>query len=704
MSRADASAAVSVDRFFQFALLGLVASGYLAVAGSGYLDVPTLALTAAGLLLRALLIYGIVRVEISERTTTLATLLYSAFYVVDYLFLSRSFLWSTVHLVFFLAVIKILTAKTNRDHLYTAVIAFLELIAAAILSGNFNFFLFLTLYLVFGIAALTSGEIRRSMAKAATTSHAGFKRFHPRLATLAVTVTAGILLLTTGLFFLLPRTADAAFSRLISHRMHLPGFSNQVNLGDIGEIQTSSRPVMHIRVYGDFPAGLKWRGETLPDFDGKRWSNPDRGRHAIDVVRGEAELVAPADRSPGRRLNYQVQYDDLDTDALFFAGSPETVVLHSSLIFRTDDGAVRLGHTPPPGFRYDAYSLLEEPPGMAAERYPTPVLPLESRERYLQLPRIDPRIPQLARWLTTDSTSDLGRARALESGLRARYGYTLELPSHEETDPLANFLFVRGKGHCEYFASAMTVMLRTLGIPARLATGFQSGVYNPMTELWLVRASDAHAWVEAWIPGHGWTTFDPTPADPNFSGYAWLSRVNMYLDTANTFWQQWVVGYDAGQQGSLADRIEQGVRRAGVHWLDVSDWKFQVPAGAWPRVHLRELLIALGLLLAGWLLARPIARLVRVRRHVLRVKRGEASVADATLLYERLLRILKHQGYHKPAWFTPAEFAASLPAPVGPPVVEFTATYNALRFGGRAEAAPRLSLLIEELERRERRT
>ncbi len=331
-------------------------------------------------------------------------------------------------------------------------------------------------------------------------------------------------------------------------------------------------------------------------------------------------------------------------------------------------------------------------------------MPLESRERYLQLPRIDPRIPQLARWLTADRTSDLGRARALESGLRSRYGYTLELPSHEEADPLANFLFVRGKGHCEYFASAMTVMLRTLGIPARLATGFQSGVYNPMTELWLVRASDAHAWVEAWIPSRGWVTFDPTPPDPNPFGYAWLSRISLYLDTANTFWQQWVVGYDAGQQGSLADRIEQGVRRAGVHWLDVSDWRLDVPAGAWPRLHLRQILTVLGLLLAVWLLARPVARLVRVRRHVRRVKRGEASVADATLLYQRMLRVLKHQGYHKPAWFTPAEFAASLPVAVGPPVVEFTATYNALRFGGRPEAAPRLSLLIEELERRERRT
>ena len=478
MARSDASAAVSVERFFQFSLLGLVASGYLAVAGSGYLDVPTMALTAAGLMLRAVMIYGALRLEISERAATLATIAYAGFFLLDYLFLSRAFLWASVHLVFFLAVVKILTAKTSRDHLYTAVIAFLELIAAAILSNNFNFFLFLTLYLIFGIAALTSGEIRRSMAKAPSTARTGLRRFHPRLAVLAVTVSAGILILTAGLFFLLPRTADAAFSHLISHRMHLPGFSNQVNLGEIGEIKTSSRPVMHIRVYGEFPAGLKWRGESLPDFDGKRWFNPNRERRPVDVVHGEAELVSPGDRSPGHRLNYEVQFDDLDTDALFFAGTPDTVVLHSPRLYRTDGGGIRLGQPPPPGFHYDAYSLLEERPETATPLYPVPLLPLVSRERYLQLPQIDPRIPALAHRFTEGRASDLGRARAIEAGLRSEYGYTLELPNRELADPLADFLFARRKGHCEYFASAMTVMLRTLGIPARLAATASRAAYT----------------------------------------------------------------------------------------------------------------------------------------------------------------------------------------------------------------------------------
>src|SRR5215813_1750637 len=105
MLRADANPAVSVERFFQFSLLGLVTSGYLAVAGSGYLDAPTIVLTTIGLVIRALWILGALRFEISERAATVATIAYSAFFLFDYLVLSREFLPATVHLLFFLAVV-----------------------------------------------------------------------------------------------------------------------------------------------------------------------------------------------------------------------------------------------------------------------------------------------------------------------------------------------------------------------------------------------------------------------------------------------------------------------------------------------------------------------------------------------------------------------------------------------------------------------
>ena len=705
MPRFDASAAMSVERFFQFSLLGLVASGYMAVAGSGYIDGPTIVLTAGGLLLRGLLVCGFFRRDLSERAVTIATLGYMAFFVLDYLLLSRDLLAATVHLVFFLAVVKILTARTNRDYLYTAVIAFLELLAAAILSTSFNFFLCLALFLLFAIAALTSNEIRRSMQTASATARGGLRFFHPRLAAIAVFVTAGILVLTAGLFFILPRTADAAFAHLISHRIHLAGYSNHVTLGEIGEIQASSRPVMHIRLFTrEVPGGLKWRGSALTHFDGRRWSNDKSPEELVPEDRGRINLVPPGLRPPGRQITFDVEFNDLDTDSLFFAGTPEWVDLHRPLLRRRDTASYRLGGAPPPsGLRYEAYSLLEDPPETALPTAPAPVLSESDRRRDLALPPLDPRIPALARSMTAGSISDLERARDIERRLRSDYTYTLQLPQREVPDPLAYFLFTRRKGHCEYFASAMAVMLRTQGIPTRLATGFQSGIYNPLTDLWLVRSSDAHTWVEAWLPGLGWSSFDPTPPDLAARSFGLGTKLSLYLDAASTFWQEWVVSYDPSHQGTLADRFQQTASRLGIRWFDSltgvpGAWDLYV--AGWFERHGLEFLAAALVCALLWMSLPPLVRLLRMRHRVKRARRGQ-GVADATVLYQRMLQILQRSGYHKPPWFTPAEFASSLGASaLARPVADFTAAYNALRFGGCAGAAPRLSALLDELERK----
>ncbi len=705
----QASAAVFVERFFQAALLGLVASGYLAVAGSGYLDTPTVVLTAAGLVLRAFLVSGLLRLEIPDRFVNFATIAYTVFFGVDYFLLSREFLPATVHLVFFLAVMKILTAKTSRDYLYTAIIAFLELLAAAILSVNLNFFLFLALFLFSAMAALTSAEIRRSTHRSSVTARTGLHRFHPRLAFLAAFVTMAILSLTAALFFVLPRTADAAFAGLLARRIYIPGFSNQVTLGEIGEVKTTSRPIMHVRIFGDVSPNLKWRGAALSEFDGRRWSNPPGDKDQLVITEGgHAALVDPdfRDTHPGRRVNYQVDLNAIDTDALFFIGTPESLDLRHPSVMRTATGGYRLGHAPPQGLRYDAWSLLEPPPGAAAVLGAAPVLPLEQRRRYLQLPALDPRIAPLAARMTEGAASDLDRALALERRLHTDYGYTLQLLPQEVRDPLAHFLFVRKQGHCEYFASAMAVMLRVVGISSRMVTGFQSGVWNPISELYVVRASDAHSWVEAWIPGRGWTTFDPTPPDPNPRTLSLFAKAALYLDAAETFWKDWVVSYDLNRQGTLADSMEQGARRMGIRWFDsFATWatEWRADTGRWLRSSGWRVGIAGLCLVPVLLLIRPVWRMLHVRRRVRRVRRGRAQTGDATLLYARMLHILRRRGYQKPPWLTPREFASTLPpGPARELVGEFTLAYNAVRFGGRIETAPHLSLLLDQLERQER--
>src|SRR5208337_3958429 len=178
---------------------------------------------------------------------------------------------------------------------------------------------------------------------------------------------------------------------------------------------------------------------------------------------------------------------------------------------------------------------------------------------YLQLPPLDPRIPELAAQITGSASNNYDKAVAIEQYLNTHYGYTLQLLRSPVGDPLANFLFDRKQGHCEYFASSMAVMLRTLSIPSRVVNGFRSDEFNDVTGNYVVRAKNAHSWVEAYFPGYGWITFDPTPGGATGSPQGW-GRVMLYLDAATSFWREWVISYDTSHQSIVAQTMMSGTR------------------------------------------------------------------------------------------------------------------------------------------------
>jgi transglutaminase-like putative cysteine protease len=703
MVRQEPGAASSVERFFQFSLLGLVASGFLAVAGSGYLDAPTIVWTAAGLLLRGVLVGGGLDWRPSRRAIAWLLLACGGFLLADGLAISRQTAPVLVHLFFFLTTVQVVAAANRRDYLAAAAISFAELAAAAVLSLSPGFLVALVLYMGFATAVLIGAEIRRSLRKAPAAAHPGTRGLGVRLAAVAASMALGIVALTAGIFLLSPHAAGSALGSLLFHRMSLPGFSRRVRLGEIGRFRAGSRAAMHVRLYAAEPsAGLKWRGGALTAFDGQQWSNPGAAEARLYTDRGRLDLVPTGRRRPGRHIVYEVFLDAIDSDALFFVGVPEHVEVRAPYLLGAAASGFRLEGRPPQGFRYEAYSLLENLPAGSPPVYPPPALDAAERSRCLQLPKLDPRIGDLARQSAGGAASDLEKAQGVERRLRTDYGYTLDPPRRKPADPLADFLFTRKKGPCEYFASSMAVLLRTQGIPARLATGFQSGIYNQLTNLWLIRSSDAHAWVEAWIPDRGWTTFDPTPPGPAPHSTV-ATRLALYLDAADGLWREWVVSYDPRHQGSLMDRAQRSAARLGIRWFDtLSDAQtyWDGPAGQWLRRTSPRLLAAMGLGALLWLAAPPAIRALAMRRRERRVRRGRAAAGDAALLYRRMLRILKRRGYQKPPWFTPAEFAASLPRTrLGNAAGEFTAAYNAWRFGGRTEQAPRLSALLEELRR-----
>jgi transglutaminase-like putative cysteine protease len=156
--------------------------------------------------------------------------------------------------------------------------------------------------------------------------------------------------------------------------------------------------------------------------------------------------------------------------------------------------------------------------------YPATILQ-EIRQRYLQLPNgFDHRIRELARRTANGATSPY---RDSQRQSRPIFDPTTPIPSiwHrvDDGDPVADFLFTARQGHCEYFASAMVLMLRALGVPARLVNGFQTGEYSEAADVFTVRQSDAHSWVEVYFSEQGWVQFEPTP-DAGMSRYdkGWL--------------------------------------------------------------------------------------------------------------------------------------------------------------------------------------
>jgi hypothetical protein len=342
--------------------------------------------------------------------------------------------------------------------------------------------------------------------------------------------------------------------------------------------------------------------------------------------------------------------------------------------------------------RYEGVSDLPLYPA-AALRQDTTNYPPDLRLTYLQLPPLDPRIPALAAKITTGARTPYDKAAAIENYLHAHYGYTLDLRGDPGTDPLAYFLFQKRAGHCEYFATAMAVLLRVSGVPSRYVTGFLPGEYNDVGGDYIVRARDAHSWVEVYFPSYGWVPFDPTPpGEPRSHGL--MDRMSLYFDWLQYNWGEWVVNYDYGHQLTLAHTLEHSSedwKQNAVNFLETKKRRaLDEMDGVVARVARdRRLLLIVGLLL---LLGLSILRKQEaiagafLRWKILWKARGQGGAATssslASLEYRRMLRALERAGWRKGMSQTPLEFASGFGASkLANPVMAITELYQSARFG-----------------------
>jgi transglutaminase-like putative cysteine protease len=398
-------------------------------------------------------------------------------------------------------------------------------------------------------------------------------------------------------------------------------------------------------------------------------------------------------------IHYEVLMEPMGNNVFFLAPRARTVAGNYRMIETDGDDAVFNLDLEHPVERYEATSNIS--PSFTSES--GDAANVEGAKRYLRVPSLDSRIPLLAERVGSISPDSFGKALAIEEYLRTKFGYTLELPRTVQPDPLANFLFERKQGHCEYFASAMAVMLRTQGIPSRVVNGFRGGEFNDVSSQYVVRASNAHSWVEAYFPGRGWVSFDPTPAGPGEMHTGW-SRLLLYVDAAASFWREWVISYDVGHQRLLGQEARRSSRQM---LLEMQHWARGKYASIMMMVRRTSRRMAHepvgwtlgGILSAGLLLllaaSGKLWRMLRTWR--LANSPDRSPSAAATIWYQRMLRKAAKQGWRKSPVQTPAEFVTSIEdETMRARVAAFTRRYESARFGNSLEDANRLPELYEQ--------
>ncbi|MEX2610775.1 MAG: transglutaminaseTgpA domain-containing protein [Gemmatimonadota bacterium] len=517
------------------------------VSGAG-LDAP------ASLPVLALLLLAAVRPpseRLARRFETLwrvlaVVLMARAAYFV--LFVPEDVVLPMVDLLLVLLAAEALRRHDLAGHARVYALSFALLLAAAAYRPGVLFAVAFVAYVVLATLTLTVGHLTRAGAGGARVP----RRYLAHWAASSGFVLLGALLV----FAAFPRVSRGWVSRSAPPARSVVGFGDRVSLGEHGA-RLESNPAVVLRV--EFPDGapgpapsLYWRGRSYDRFDGIVWSRTPRA----GIGRGPP--IPPRGAEPVRQTIYAVP---LEVPVLFGLHPVALIEARSRIrTFQEPNGDWRYAGGAAPVYEVVSADRSPHPARLRATTAANP----PGGAAYVQLPPLSGRVLELADSLTAGATTDYDRAVAVQRWLRSDFAYTLELPATARQATLEYFLFERRAGHCEYFSTAMAVLLRAAGIPTRNVNGFLGGEWNTLGGYLLVDQNRAHSWVEVWFEGVGWVAFDPTPAGVGVAagvGRGWLGPLRFVMDGLEHRWGKWVLDYDLERQLEVARRAGDAFSR-----------------------------------------------------------------------------------------------------------------------------------------------
>lgn len=296
-------------------------------------------------------------------------------------------------------------------------------------------------------------------------------------------------------------------------------------VGFDGPLQTADRGALGnevvMRVRADRPG--YFLGMTYDTWNGESWlqSRADRG---ATVVTGGSPFAVPTRALTGDHISTNIQTFYVEqplANLLFSTEQPTEVYFPASSLIEGADGSLRSTVALTPGTVYTVVSADDQvsPEQLAAESGPLSpsTLALPQIQRALQLPHAYPRVARLTQSIVAraHASTTVAKVQALEAWMASHTHYTTDIPPlRPGQDTVDQFLFGSRKGYCEQISTSLAVMLRTIGIPAREAIGYVPGPFDPLSDMYEILASDAHAWVQVYFPRYGWQNFDPTAQVP----------------------------------------------------------------------------------------------------------------------------------------------------------------------------------------------
>ncbi len=606
----------------------------------------------------------------------------------------------------FLSISRLFNRRSAAEYQQIGVLAFMDLIVATVLTTDLGYAGVFVAFVIATPWALTfahlRGEIERNYPKDSGAEHAtdatrvlaSRRIVGPSFLAWTALLSVPMFAMTIVLFMVFPRVGLGFVSFGKNRGQAVAGFGNNVELGGFGVIRDD--PTIVLRVTPSRPLDpqetqryLRMRGTAFDAYDGRRWT-----RSAGDSV----TMHAIADYYPLRRMEnrnsdfrFKIVLDRLDESVLFLPAGTVGLRLPSravpgresrTQVTRGHGLDLRYGNSDELGIVYEAVA------SMNPSELDVPVARDVDDGRYLGMPPGHQRVIELAQRLSKGLTDPQAIAERFLSYLRDenRFQYSLAQPAVGTKWPLEVFLFDAKRGHCEYFATALAIMLRAVDLPSRNVTGFVGGEYNPYGRYYGMRQSDAHSWVEVLIPGRGWMTLDPTPPTRDAMGPArsLFADLNNMVDAMRSYWMTQVLSYDLRSQISVLRRFREWSRAFSMPSFGL-DRKTDAGSQAAAKAGADGSSRSLWLVLAG-LTVLLVAGFFALRAWGTRTKQRDLarSARTAQKLYRELERLLESKGRARPAHVSPEAHAHALSAggfPAADAVQEVTRVYLASRYG-----------------------